>query len=428
MRTFHLFIFSILLSFPSYGLNIDQTIKSTVENNPKVKIGIEKLVESKELIINASASKLPTVTGTLSGTYANSEKDSKTGTTTPETFTDKYKLTVTQNLFDSGFNDLEIERSKILYENEIINFNITLQNLILDAITGYLTVINYEKSLDATIKNYESVSKAFEEIKIRFNSGSSTLYELQNSESAFAIAEANLFAAQKNLEISKKSFESIVSLEPTNLIDEIDIDNSINFMSSIELAKTNNLNVKLLNNNKKNYEILILKEQKSKKPSLDFSGSAEYSDDGRIDDGTQTTNSTVGITLTIPIFQKGIDNSNIRKYHSLVLQSELNYQDYINDLNIEMANIYKDFNISRAKMKSNLLVITASETAIKSLKEEYLIGTKTINDIVEEETNLLLAYVNYFDSRKEYLVNYFRIKLLEGTLLKDFDKYLPKIN
>ena len=90
MRTYSLFIFSVLLSFTSYGLNIDQTIKSTVENNPKVKIGIEKLVESKELIINASASKLPTVTGTLSGTYANSEKDSKTGTTTPETFTDKY--------------------------------------------------------------------------------------------------------------------------------------------------------------------------------------------------------------------------------------------------------------------------------------------------------------------------------------------------
>ena len=53
-------------------------------------------------------------------------------------------MTLSQNLFDAGYNDLEIERSKILFENELINFKISVQNLILDAITGYLLVINYE--------------------------------------------------------------------------------------------------------------------------------------------------------------------------------------------------------------------------------------------------------------------------------------------
>ena len=42
----------------------------------------------------------------------------------------------------------------------------------LDAIEGYLTVINYEKSLEATKKNYDAVLKATEEIKTKFDLGS----------------------------------------------------------------------------------------------------------------------------------------------------------------------------------------------------------------------------------------------------------------
>ena len=85
---------------------------------------------------------------------------------------------LTQNIYDFGLNNLEIERSKILFNNELINLNLTIQDLILDAINGYLTVINYEKSLEANKKNYDSVSQALEETKTRFNLGSATLYDL----------------------------------------------------------------------------------------------------------------------------------------------------------------------------------------------------------------------------------------------------------
>ena len=33
------------------------------------------------------------------------------------TFTDKYKISITKNLYDGGEQSLEIERSKIIYEN-----------------------------------------------------------------------------------------------------------------------------------------------------------------------------------------------------------------------------------------------------------------------------------------------------------------------
>ena len=322
MFKYCIFFVIALFSINSFALNVDKTIESTIQNNPKVKIALEKLIESKEIIESAHGAKLPTITSTITGTYSQAESQTTTSSTTPETFTDKYKLSISQNLYDAGYNDLEIERSKILFDNEVINFKIIIQNLILDAITGYLTVINYEKSLEATEKNFDFVSKALEITKTKFDIGSSTLYELQSSESSFAIASTNLFSANQNVEISKKSFQRIVSLQPINLEEVVDIETSIIFSSVLGEAINNNLNLKLLNNDIKNKEILLLKERKTKQPNVDILGSAEYSDGGRIDEGTETTQGSVALTLTIPIFQQGIKNSNIRKYQSQILMLE----------------------------------------------------------------------------------------------------------
>ena len=427
---FKIFIFIVIIFYSqvSSSINVDTTIESTVKNNKKIQIGLEKLIESKELIEKALGAKLPTITSTISGTYSNSELQTNTDFSTSETFTDKYKLSLTQNLFDAGLKDLEIERSKILFDNEITDFKIIIQDLILEAITGYLIVINYEKSLEATKKNFESVSKSLDVTKTKYDLESSTLYELQTAESSFAIATANLFEAEQNVEMSKKSFKRIVGIHPVNLEDLANIDPSITYLSAINKAMSNNLNIQLLINDIKSNEILLLKEKKTKKPNLDLIGSVEYSDSGRMDSGTETTKGSIALTLTIPIFQQGIDNSNIRKYQSLILQSELNLEDYKEELKIQISNTFKDFKISEVKMKSNLTVIKASQTALESLRKEYDFGTKTITNLIEEEGKLLTANVDYLNFKKDYLVNYFKIKSLEGNLLNYFENYLPKIN
>ena len=425
MKIFIIFLIVIFNSSYSYSLNIDEAIKSTIENNAKVKLALEKLEESKELIIYSSRENLPSITSTVTGTYESADTDTATTSSTPETFTDSYKLVISKNIYDAGVNKLEIERSKILYNNELINFESTIENLILDAIEGYLTVINYEKSLEATKKNYDAVLKAIEEIKTKFDLGSATLYELQESEASFAIAKTNLFAAEQNLLISKKTFNRIVGLNAVNLDDYIEINYDIDLEDLTKNAFNNNLNLLLLENEILNKEILILKEKKSKKANIDISGTALYSDGSRLERGTNTTSGSIGLTITVPLYNKGQDDSDIRKYQSQKLQAEIQLQDQKDDLSILISNTYKNFKINESQMKANLSIIESIETSLTSLKEEYTIGTKTITDLVEEEEKLLNANVNYLNSKKEYLLNYFKLKSLEGSLVNIFEEYLP---
>ena len=423
-----LILFVLFFFNPLYALTISQSVKSTIDNNPKVQISIEKLNESKELIENAYGQKLPSITTTISGTYSNADKSATTGDTTPETLTDKYKLSLSQNLYDGGINNLEINRSQILYNNEILKFQNTLQELILNAIEGYLTVINYKESLEANKKNYDSVLRVLEETKTRFELGSATLYDLQSAESAFSIAETNLFIADQNYLISKKTFKRIVGEEPLELQTLIDLNEDLIFKNVISNVNIKNYNLLILKNEISNKKILLEKEKNTKLPSLDLSASAEYSNAGRMDDGTESTDGTIALTLTIPIFQQNIDNSNIRKYNSQILQSELNVEDYLADLDIETSNLFKNYLISKSSIKTNLKRIDTIETSIEIIKEEYDIGTKSITDLIDAESDLLDVNVTYLNAKKDYILNYFKIKALEGNLLELFKNYIPTIN
>ncbi len=421
-------IIFLLFTNSVFAIDIDEAIKSTIEKNPKVKIAYEKLIESKEVIENAYNEKLPTITGTISGTYSTSDSTTSTATTTPETFTDKYKLSLSQNLYDAGEKDLEIERSKLLFDREVINFNVTIQNLILSAIEGYLTVINYEKSLEASNKNFDSVSRFLDETKTKFDLGSATLYDLQSAESAYAIAETNLFIAQQNYKVSKITFNRIVGLKAVNLQDVIDLDKTINLNSFLQNVEKNNYSLALLNNDIGNSNLLLAKEKLNNKPSLDLSTSVEYSDSGRIDSGTEKTNGTIGLTLTIPIFQQNNDKSDIRKYQSQLIQAELTLDDAKQDLSIQASNLYKNYLISKSNIASNNKQIESIQTALESIQEEYNIGTKTINELIDAESELLNVKVNLNTSKKDMILNYFNIIALEGSLISSFEKYLPEYN
>ena len=423
-----IFFISIFFIKNTLALTINDSVKSTIENNKKVQIAFEKLNESKETIENAIGSKLPTVTGSISGTYSNSDRKATTGDTTPETFTDKYKISATQNLYDGGEKDLEIEKSKILYENEIINFYNTVQNLSLSAINGYLTVINYEKSLEATKKNYDSVSRFLQETKLKYELGSATITDVMNAETAFAIADTNVYSAEQNYKISLKTFKSIVGKEAINLEDFVDLNNNLNFDNVLSNVIKNNFNILISQNKIKIKNIELAKEKSSNKATVDITASTEYSDASRIDDGTENTNASIGLTITIPIFQQNIDKSDIRKINSQILHEELLYEDLIDSLEIEVSNYFKDYLISISNLKTSKINIKYANILLETTNEEYNLGTKSITDLIDAESRLLDTNVEYFNANKNYLLNYFNLLALDGSLIKLFKEYLPKLN
>ena len=98
MKNLTYFLIFFLFVKSLNALTLEDTVKSTIKNNSKVKIALEKLEQSKEIITYAAGYKLPKITGTVAGTYINSDKTISDNTkSTPETLTDLYKISVEKN-------------------------------------------------------------------------------------------------------------------------------------------------------------------------------------------------------------------------------------------------------------------------------------------------------------------------------------------
>jgi hypothetical protein len=82
--------------------------------------------------------------------------------------------------------------------------------------------------------------------------------------------------------------------------------------------------------------------------------------------------------------------------------------------------------ISKSNITSNNKHIESIPTSVESIQEKYNIGTKTINELIDAESELLNVKVNLNTSKKDMILNYFNIMALEGSLISSYEKYLPE--
>ena len=427
MVKFLLLIISILFyNFSIYAITVEDTIKSTVEKNTTVKLGLEKINESKELIESSLGNFRPDINLTL--TEKKSSTETTTGTTTTNTtkLEDTYQLVIKQNLYKGGRNTLELQKSKIQFDNQVLIFYNDINNLIIQAIDGYLTFQVNKKSLDFNKKNLELLEKFYFDKKKEKSLGIATELDLKNAKASYEIAQSNLIISEGNLEIGKKTFKRVAGLNPINLKDIVNIYTLNNFDEILNNILKNNHELKILKNDYEIAKIQLDIHKKIKLPTLDLTGTISYNDDVAAE-GTESNSGSLSAQLSIPIFQQGIENSDIRKYQSQLIQSQLKIDDKIDELKLTASILFNNYTINKSLLESSSSLIDANQTSLELVKIEYKNGIRKFNDVIEQEENHLDAQLDQFNYNKELLLAYFNILLLQGLLIEEFNEYLPKI-
>lgn len=422
-----IFLFTIFYTFNSFSLNIEDSVKSTIENNINIKIALEEINESKELIETSLSNYKPDLSITLSEKQISTETTTSTSSSTTNKLQDSYSFTVKQNLYRGGRNQLELEKSKILFNKQLETFYSTINDLILRAIDGYLTVQLYNKSLIAIEKNFEVVEQIYLDTLNSKELGVSTLVDLKKAESSYEKAKSNLILAKSNLEVGNKTFKNIVGLDAFDLKSIIKVNKNISSNEVLNNALKNNHNLKILNLDYEASKLDLEINKRSKYPTFDLTGNATYNDNVS-SKGTETTSGSLEATLSIPIFQKGIENSNIRKFKSKSIQADYKTVDQKELIELNSIILVNNYNVFKSQIESTLSSIEANEVTLDLIEKEYELGLRVFSDVLDQEQKLLDASLENFNRNKDFLITYFEILSLEGKLIDEFKEYLPQIN
>ncbi|MDD3320959.1 MAG: TolC family protein [Paludibacter sp.] len=291
---------------------------------------------------------------------------------------------------------------------------------------AYYAILLTQDSYDVFLKSYNNSFENANVISSKFKQGVVSEYEWIRADVQVRNAQSNLTSAESAVRLSKLQLKILMGLD---MYTEIKVEGKLSDFESKMYSEVLNIDTAAL---KKNTDLVqfdikskqldqTLEIQKSAwLPTLAASANYSYSmignDINPYSEYTKYPSSSVGLTLSIPIFQGG---SKYFKYKQIKIQmDELQYQRQNLKRNIDLQAISFLENIKKSlkKIESNNEGLKQAEKALSISQKMYDVGMATYLDL----NNAELAYINAGLSYNQSIYDYLSAKAdLEKMLGKE---------
>ncbi len=285
----------------------------------------------------------------------------------------------------------------------------------------YLRVINEEK-------------KAFEEqlkmAKKLFEAGEGTLTDVHDAEAKLYDAQYRAVDAEKNLYAKRKNLARIIGEEPSTLsilADKPPVENIIpsDLQSWIEISRSENPYVRFFQIQKDIAEDELRKQKAQWLPSLSIFSNYSRTDTRDYFQVKPLSYLTLGIQINLNILSGGYISAKVKEARERVMQANNDYEKAFSDISQGVVESFFGVRSTQAGIASAEASVRASQLALDSTKKGYQAGIRTFVDILNAESNLYRAKLNFVRSSYDYVKNLVNLYFYAGILSEE---HVLKIN
>ena len=419
---FYFFCFNI------YAQDVIKTLSNAFKNNSKLNAERASLNATKQDVNISRGEFLPSVT--ISGNISSQEDTNRTNqsgekltntNSTPET----RSILIEQKIFSgfSNYNNLKKSQLELEYAKyELIKLE---QEVILSAATAYYNLGYNFKNLEFNQLNVELFERQVESDRSRLERGEISLTDFAQSESSLAGAAAKLITARNELISGQKNFQKIIGLKaPDNAmlsyLPKLRIPTSLSTATSISDQINPRLNLAKLDLEIAKRELYSARGDLSPSASISYQKKKNYDLSSTIDEREQEE---VKATVKWPLFKGGKNISSVKKASFKLKEKELILQDIIDQVQIDTANAWTNYNSAKGILDATSAQLKAAEIANEGITLEYDAGNKrTTLEVIQSRTLLLDARTSFAKAQKDYAIAQFNLLASIGDL------YLDNIN
>lgn len=290
-----------------------------------------------------------------------------------------------------------------------------VENAVLTGVvTAYLDVQRDQAVVELNENQVRVLEEQLRASRDRFEVGDLTRTDVAQSEARLATARSNLIAARAQLTASQESYRRVVGRAPGRLepppplpplpgTAEQAVDQAVAENPSLAAAR--------LNERASAYDVGVARA--GRLPSITGSTGIRYDDtlgsqNNRLPPGVSVdgsdTSQTVGILATIPLYQAGSVAAQIRQAQAR--RSQALEQVIVAERNVvaNARNAFEGVVASRAVIESAQVAVRANELALEGTRQENLVGSRTVLDVLDAEQELLNSRVVLVRARRDNYV------------------------
>lgn len=367
-----------------------------------------------ELLPQARAGLLPTVTATAGNSYNNTDNPQLLDYNT-------YNIgaTLSQQVFNVA-NWQIYRQSDLKIKASIANYEDSYQDLILRVVSQYFRILKALDDLAFTLAERKAFARSLDETQQKFDAGVIAITDVNEAQAKYDSAKAQEIAAEYEVYNQKEIMGEItgipaknISLLRANIILHAPIPEDIEFWVRHALEQNYALQSKRFDAESAKKEIQI--QRAANYPTLQADGTVSKLKTPPPLPGVGADNG-IALTLTLPVFSGGriiSKTQQARHQYEIAVQQALNVERQVVS-NIRQA--YRGVLTQISQIKALQQSVISSKSALDATTAAFEVGTRTIVDVLNAQTDLLRAMSNLSKARYDYIVASFTLKRFSGVL------------
>jgi outer membrane protein len=410
---------AIGLSVPvAQAETLAEALSLTYETNPDIAAARASLRGTDESVPQALSNWRPEVS--VTGSYGIRQRDREFDSNAPDIKnTDQpqtVSLSITQNLF-RGFRTIaETDQARNQVAAGRADLITREQDVLLQAVTAFMNVKRDRAILELRQNNVRVLQQQQSATRDRFEVGELTRTDTAQADSRLATAIADETTARGNLDTSIADYVEVVGRVP-GVLEAPEVPGGLPATEdeAIELARTNNPSVVSSDFTERAARDSIDLTAGELLPALSINGEAEENKDVLGSD-THTSERSVTLNLSVPLYQSGEVYSRIREAKHLANQRLLEFSEEARQAQEQARSSWAALQSARARITSLQASVDAQQIAFEGVRQEAQVGSRTVLDVLDAEQELLNARVSLVQAQRDLIVTSYQLLSATGRL------------
>jgi len=416
----------ISLGLTAQSLSLDEAKQLALKNNPDLLSQQQTTKASKNNLWQSYLNLIPSAY--INGNYTKYDEPRLMMDLVPAEESQSYGYTIDQTVFNGGKIWLGARMANDGYKISKESLKNKTLSTIADVESKYFSVLENQILLEISKKDLLSSKTNVEIAQIRFDTGTLSKAEYLQLQSELAGKEVSLIQIENLYQISLLELANFLQIEKVNELAEIPIEShqpTLDEISSKSLSELDEMIVTIINIGKENNPSLKISEisVNTNKKSLMLAGgnflpsvNLRYSNDWSKYDfqDDYSENGQLGINLSIPIFPLVDNGLEVAKANHNLKQSKYALETVSDGIKLSLQSSLINLVAAAKTVRSSKLAMEYSKETYSQMKERFIHGMITANDLLSAEVMFTSAQNQYTTSFYNFLRAKSNLQLVMG--------------
>jgi outer membrane protein len=375
-----------------------------VETNPTLAATRQRMNATREALPQAWAEALPQLSLSAGATRTNRDGVGP-GIDTPSTETWSGSASASQLLFGGGRVVATTRAARAQIAGAVADYDNTLQSLLLDVTRAYADVRQAQAVVAARETTVSNLTRLLEYAQALFDAGVVTRPDVAQSHARQAQARTQLVQAQGALAAAVQAYQRLVGTPPSDLrAPPPTAGLPADLGSALDIAVRESPVLQSAEADTLLADANVDAADAAGRLRVTLEGGQSVGADFDDEDFSRATTDSIGVRLSMPLFQGGAIRSRSRAQRALRAATNLDLAAAQRAVQEFVTNSWTGLASARAAVDSAREQVQAAELAYEGVTLEQETGLRSTVEVLDQEQDLLIARLALAQAERDLVV------------------------